>query len=83
MADAKISALTELASNPAVDDFIPILDTSTGSTKKISAANLAQRSLQGSVSNPQAVYAQRPHLHVSSTMGDDGDEDSYLESYNR
>jgi hypothetical protein len=64
MADAKISALTELASNPAVDDFIPILDTSTGSTKKISAANLAQRSLQGSVSNPQAVYAQRPQIFM-------------------
>jgi hypothetical protein len=40
MADAKISALTELAATPAVDDVLPIVDTSVGITKKITTANL-------------------------------------------
>ena len=40
MADAKISALTELAATPAIDDVLPIVDTSVGVTKKITTANL-------------------------------------------
>ncbi len=39
MADTKISALTELAAAPAVDDVIPIVDTSATETKKITRAN--------------------------------------------
>ena len=40
MADSKISALTELAATPEVDDVLPIVDTSVGITKKITTANL-------------------------------------------
>lgn len=40
MADVKISALTELAENPASDDVFPIVDTSVTTTKKIQASNL-------------------------------------------
>lgn len=46
MADAKISALTELNATPAVGDLVPIVDVSdstdngTGTTKKITVANL-------------------------------------------
>ena len=40
MADAKISALTELAATPAVDDVLAIVDTSVATTKKITTANL-------------------------------------------
>lgn len=40
MADQKISELTELAATPAVDDVLPIVDTSTTSTKKITTLNL-------------------------------------------
>ena len=40
MADTKISALTELAATPATDDEFAVVDTSAGSTKRISAANL-------------------------------------------
>lgn len=36
MADTKISALTELAAEPATDDYFPIVDTSVTTTKKIS-----------------------------------------------
>ena len=64
MADAKISALTELAATPSEGDFIPILDTTAGETKKVSYANLASKSLQGPVSNPQAVYTQRPQIFM-------------------
>ena len=64
MADAKISALTELAATPSEGDFIPILDTTAGATKKVSYANLASKSLQGPVSNPQAVYTQRPQIFM-------------------
>ncbi len=38
--DVKISDLTELSATPAVDDVLPIVDTSATSTKKITYKNL-------------------------------------------
>lgn len=38
--DIKISALTELAETPANDDVLPLVDTSTTTTKKNTAANM-------------------------------------------
>lgn len=40
MADTKISALTELAAEPATDDVFPIVDTSVTTTKKITWATI-------------------------------------------
>ena len=40
MADKKISQLTELTSANAATDFLPVVDTSVGETKKIALANL-------------------------------------------
>jgi hypothetical protein len=40
MADKKISQLTELTSANATTDFLPVVDTSAGETKKIALANL-------------------------------------------
>ena len=67
MANAKISALTELATIPSSGDFIPILDTTAGATKKVSYANLSSRMLSGLVSNPQALYGQRPQVFMFLT----------------
>lgn len=40
MADAKISALTELAEQPATNDYLPVVDTSATATKKITRENI-------------------------------------------
>lgn len=40
MADKKISDLTDLAVTPAIDDVLPIVDTSATTTKKITWSNL-------------------------------------------
>jgi hypothetical protein len=40
MADTKISALTELAAEPATDDVFPFVDTSVTTTKKITWATI-------------------------------------------
>ena len=40
MSDKKISQLTELTSVDGVNDFIPIVDSSSGETKKVSPSNL-------------------------------------------
>lgn len=46
MANKKISLLTELTS-PASGDFVPIVDTSTSQTKRISYSNLVESSIIG------------------------------------
>ena len=62
MADKKISALTELAATPSSGDFIAILDTSAGSTKKVNYENLAGRIFHYPVFDPQTLYAARPQI---------------------
>jgi hypothetical protein len=68
MADAKISALTDLAAVPAADDYYAIVDTSAGSTKKV-AHNKAQgtKYLAGLIPAPQVFYASRPEIFIFET----------------
>lgn len=64
MADAKISALTELTT-PANDDVLAIVDTDVTTTKKIQYGNLVQSRI------PSTWVAASTHLLTGSTaLGD-------------
>jgi len=62
MADTKISNLTELAATPSAGDFIPILDISTGTTKKVNYGRFVDRLFNYPVFDPQTLYAARPQV---------------------
>lgn len=60
MANKKISELTALSATPANDDVVPVVDTSTSTTKKVTVSNL----LSGK--------ADSSHSHTLSDITDSG-----------
>tara|TARA_Y100000593_G_scaffold88607_1_gene171271 strand:+ start:4494 stop:6407 length:1914 start_codon:yes stop_codon:yes gene_type:complete len=75
MPDTKISALTELAEQPATTDVLPLVDTSdathgaSGTTKKITRANLLGTVTEGEGGTGETTYSQGQLLIGNASSG--------------
>ena len=75
MPDTKISALTELAEQPATTDVLPLVDTSdtthgaSGTSKKITRANLLGTVAEGEGGTGETTYSQGQLLIGNASSG--------------
>ena len=89
MADTKISALTELATTPATDDELAIVDTDASATKRISVSNLLAAAPAGDITTVTAgtlltgggtsgAVTLDVDLSTATTSTNDADGDFFL-----